>query len=117
MPPERIVARAQSVFKTMGVTMGLLTGLRSNRLPDPVPFFPRHWEPSDKARGKRPIKEWSLDQANCLIRDFSDTDERVYLTTKKDENIADAICMGFIMSHKFLDAASPTAWSKDHLTE
>lgn len=118
MAPERIVARAQSVFKTVAVAMSILSSLRENKRPDPVAFFPRHWELSPKARGNRPVKEWSMDQANILIRDYSvDRESRIYLTTKKDENIADAICMGWFMSHKFMEAASPTAWSKQHLTE
>lgn len=91
---DMLIARAQSVFKTIGVTYTLYTRLRrftgvNVYLVDPVKWQER----SQKARGDLDIKEWSLRLANTLLATASNLEANLH--TKRDENIADAISMGY----------------------
>ena len=89
-----LIARAQSVFKTIGVTYTLYTRLRRFTGVNVYLIDPVKWqERSAKARGELDIKEWSLRLANTLLATASTLEANLH--TKRDENIADAICMGY----------------------
>lgn len=96
MSPGQLIARAQNVFKVVGVTYSLYTRI-SSRFPQVSLFLidPVKWqERSSKARQGLEIKEWSLKLANSLIVAYGNAEANLH--TKRDENIADAIAMGHI---------------------
>ncbi len=98
-----IIARAQSVFKTIGVTYSLYARLRqlmgiSLYLVDPVTWQER----SRKKREGLDIKDWSLQVANGIINHCTNPAIPGELHTEKDKNIADAISMGYLAYMKGL---------------
>lgn len=93
--PGQLVARAQSVFKVIGVTYAVYARLIemvgiSIFLVDPVDWQER----SSKKREGLDIKDWSLRLANGIIANNSELAPT--LRTEADENIADAISMGYL---------------------
>lgn len=95
LSPGMIVARAQSVFKVIGVTYAIAIRVRSLTGMRVFPVDPAKWqERSKKKRDGLSIKDWSLRLANTLITQCSD--KVPDLRTAKDENIADAVSMGYI---------------------
>lgn len=95
LSPGMIVARAQNVFKVIGVTYALYARLiemvgMTIFLIDPVTWQER----SAKKRDGLDIKDWSLRMANNIIVNHSDHSPD--LRTAADENIADAISMGYL---------------------
>lgn len=92
-----LIARAQNVFKLVGVAYSIFTLLHSLRV-EVIPILPVHWqERSPKLRGNLDVKEWSLQLANILLEDgaLNQSRRKAILQTKADENIADAICLGY----------------------
>jgi hypothetical protein len=90
-----LIARAQNVFKVVGITYAIsvrvrpLTGLRL------FPVEPVKWqERSPKKRLGLSIKDWSIKLANSIITQT--TSNPANLGSERDENIADAISMGWI---------------------
>lgn len=103
---DRLIARAQSVFKTVAVCFSLLTMiryLRLNRKCIPYPLFPTQWQLSKKQRGGLDTKEWSLKIANVILTNDMARPPNV-LHTAQDENIADAVVMGNLA---FLNGLTP----------
>lgn len=94
-----IVARAQSVFKLFAAWGGLINMLMEANC-EIHPVLPLQWEPSKKARKGQPIKEWSLEHASLCLHRFAVSDRIQKLTTSDDENIADAINMGYVILKK-----------------
>jgi hypothetical protein len=93
--PAALVARAQSVFKVIGVTYSLYSRLRQLVGISIFPVDPVKWqERSSIKRGGLEIKDWSLKMANGIIATSSDSIPNLH--TDRDENIADAISMGYI---------------------
>ena len=92
---KNIIARAQNVFKVVGITYAIsarvrtLTGFRC------FPIDPAKWqERSPKKRLGLSIKDWSIKLANSIITQT--TSNPANLGSERDENIADAISMGWI---------------------
>lgn len=92
---EQIVARAQSLFRTFGLAYFLIGSLRS-QVDETHAVYPSQWEPSKKARNNIPIKQWSLARANILLKENS---QLGLLSTSEEENIADAINLGWKLIH------------------
>lgn len=92
---DGLIARAQSVFKTVAVCFSVLTYLRTKTKCIPMPILPSQWQASKKARNKLGTKEWSLMVANSvLVRDMQRPAGTLH--TASDENIADAVSIGKI---------------------
>lgn len=87
-----IVARAQSIFTLVHCCGDIMATFRESRKRI-VPVYPRQWQPSPKARGGLGTKEWSLTMGTKILHDACDTPRQ--LTSKTDENVADAICFGW----------------------
>ena len=101
MPMKQIIARAQSVFKTVGVCYSIYTALRSRKITT-FTILPVNWQVRSKAqRGGQDIKEWSLNLANCIIKQDLKHSQAI-LHTGREENIADAICLGYLAYRKNL---------------
>ena len=92
---DMLIARAQSVFKTVAVCFSILTYLRIRTKIIGVPILPSQWQPSKKARNNLDTKEWSLLYANrILCTDMQRPPGTLH--TQADENIADAVSIGKI---------------------
>jgi len=92
---DRLIARAQSVFKTFAVAymiLGMLYTIRTGTV------LPVQWEPSKKKRCGMEIKAWSLNTANEIIKKIGMQPKRLH--TKLDENEADAINIGDAILNK-----------------
>jgi hypothetical protein len=97
--PGMLIARAQSVFKVIGVTYAIAIRLRNFTGLKTILVDPVKWQERSKAkRDGLNIKDWSLRLANSLITQL--TTEVANLHTERDINIADAICMGYIAFSK-----------------
>lgn len=97
--PKFLIARAQSVFKVVGVTYAIACAIRRAVGLRTIPIDPVKWqERSVAGRGGLCIKDWSLKLANSLITQY--TNEIPSLHSDRDENIADAISMGYIAFNK-----------------
>jgi hypothetical protein len=93
--PSMLIARAQNVFKVVGVTYAIFSHIRTKLGLRIIPIEPVKWQERSKAkRGDLAIKDWSLKLANSLISQL--TNEIPCLKSDRDENIADAISMGYI---------------------
>jgi hypothetical protein len=90
---DALIARAQSVFKTVAVCFSILTYLRLNTKCIPYPLFPSQWQLSKKQRQGLGTKEWSLGLGNAILEKDMNRPSNT-LHTKQDENIADAVVMG-----------------------
>lgn len=94
---SKLIARAQSIFKTFWVMGAIAQELQHARfITKRLYVLPVQWEPSKKSRGGMAIKEWSLMNANQLLREQGML--RI-LGTKADENVADAINIGWKVIH------------------
>lgn len=90
-----LIARAQSVFKVIGVTYAIYVRFKELTGLNIFLVNPATWqERSKKLRGDLDIKDWSLKLANSVIANNSD--QVPDLHTAADENIADAISMGYL---------------------
>lgn len=92
MTPDMIVARAQSVFKTVAVSHVLYHDSVS-RGRSAMMVLPVQWEPGKSERGGLAIKAYNVEEANRIIKknNFSSR-----LTAGgREENAADAVVMGY----------------------
>lgn len=90
---DMLIARAQSVFKTVAVAASILATLRHTSRALRVPILPVQWQENIKRHKGLTSKEWSLREANkILIADMQRPANTLH--TKQDENIADSITMG-----------------------
>lgn len=89
------IARAQSVFKTMGVFYALHTILRTQTKTMIQPIYPVQWELSKKQRGNQEVKEWSREMANKITKEARPQDGVL-----NEQNTADAITMGYFGYHR-----------------
>lgn len=95
LSPGAIIARAQSVFKVIGVTYAISARLRREVGLKVIPIDPVKWQERSKAkRDGLDIKDWSLRLANSLLQQISDISPSLH--SNRDENIADAISMGYL---------------------
>lgn len=93
--PKLLIARAQNVFKVVGVAYSIAVRLRTFTGLNVIPVDPVKWQERSKAqRGGLDIKDWSIKLANSLIMQLSN--ETPQLHSDRDENIADAVSMGYI---------------------
>lgn len=96
---DNVIARAQSIFKTIAVVYGLIGILIGKKVASKIhTFAPLEWEPHHTHRKNMTIKEWSLWHAN-LVRNKWFPGQPV-LKTKKEENEADAINQGYFLLQK-----------------
>lgn len=94
MTKDMIIAKAESVFKTYGVAMALLCGIRTTGK-QATTIYPRQWELDHRPRKKlgfKDVKAWSMSVANDVLDRSGFTRET--LETRKEQNAADAITMG-----------------------
>jgi hypothetical protein len=101
---NQIIARAVSVFKTVAVCFSLFTAISRSTKTLVIPVLPSQWQLSPKQRGKRDTKEWSLSVANGIIQ--REHFGREWLMTSRDENIADAISLGWYSISKKIGLSS-----------
>lgn len=93
---HKVIARAQSVFKTVSVCHSLIASFDMSIPIETI--WPSQWEPSKKERRGQDIKEWSLEAANVILEHKANIDaiqETGMLRTKVDSNAADAINIGY----------------------
>ena len=94
---EMIIAKAQSVFKTFAVCAGLLAALRNlEKVQLVTTVLPVQWEYGKTKRGGLDVKAWSMKMANEIIDLSGNTVS--WLRTQEDQNVADAITMGFLVA-------------------
>lgn len=94
MTPDMIVARAQSVFKTVAISHVLYHDSIS-RGRSAMMVLPVQWEPGKSERGGLAIKEYNVQEANRIIKknNFSSR----LSSGGREENAADAVVMGYRM--------------------
>lgn len=96
---DNLIARAQSVFKTIAVMYGLAGMLIGKKVISKIhAFAPVEWQPHHTHRKHMTMKQWSLWHAN-LVRNKWFPGQKP-LTTKKEENEADAINQGYFLLQK-----------------
>lgn len=91
------IGRATKLFKTFAVAHAVLAAtVASHPRIKVYTVLPVQWQPSKKARGGLSTKEWSLRYANLILAKHGNGGD---LHTEDDENIADALAMGWILTN------------------
>lgn len=105
---DMLVTKAESVFKTYGVAMSLLCGLRALGR-QAATIYPRQWELDHRPRkklGYADVKEWSMAIANRALERDGFLNQPLH--TRKEQNAADAVTMGERLLPALLDGKLPT---------
>jgi hypothetical protein len=92
------IGRATSLFKTYAITHSVLAAiLAAEPRVKGYTILPVQWQPHYKRRDGLSTKEWSLRHANVVLQKQGIHE---LLHTSDDENIADAISMGWILTQE-----------------
>lgn len=84
---DMLIARAQSVFKTVGVAYSVLSVTRLDKnVAQTRAILPSQWQGGKRRENS---KVWSMRMANQIVTGFN-------LSSHRDQNLADAITMGYV---------------------
>lgn len=103
---DKVIQRAQAVFKTVAACHGVighLLGSMPEGLVRVQTIFPIQWQPHHTHRHGMSSKEWSLYHANLIHKSKG----LKVLTTRADENQADAVNIGHVVLEKLFTDQLP----------
>ena len=106
MNKSSLVARAQSIFRTVGVAYAVAQSFASSKFPVEM-LYPTSWQPGKSTYAGLTVKEWSLNNANGILR-MNNFDS--VLKTHKDINEADAINQGHFLLSEIQNEDGKVSW-------